>query len=460
MDVQVSNTVSIVIAEDSPIQAKILISNLEGAGYSVRWGADGAKALELVRESPPDLIISDIEMPEMTGYEFCKAVKTDSDLRRIPLILLSTLSDTEDIIEGLQAGADNYVTKPYEPAYLLGRIESLLSTPLEETVEDAGPALKVHLKGKTYVVEAGRNQVLNLLLSTFENAVEKNSELISANQELTQSKRLLAKQNSELEHANTRMKRNLEAAARIQHSLLPGKGLRLDDLDVAWRYIPCDELAGDFLNFFPLDDEHVALYVVDVSGHGVASSLLSVAVARSLTSRVSKSSATARLDSDGNTVITAPADVASELNQRFQMDQQGDLYFTMFYGVLNRKTGKLRYVSAGHPAPVLFPSNAPAKQLPGDGFPIGVIEDIEVDEESITIEPGDRLFVVSDGVPEAMDKDLEQLGDDQMLDAIVETRGKSIDDAVKHLMTTVDHWCRINGPKDDVSILAVELGQQ
>ena len=248
--------VKIVIAEDSRIQAKMLIKRLESADYEVRWGETGHAALKLIKEDRPDLIISDIEMPEMNGYELCRSVKSDPELRRIPFILLSTLSSPEDIIEGLQAGADNYVTKPYEAQYLLSRVSSLLSTPIAESDDSDVQALEVNLKGKTYVVQSGRQQVLNLLISTFENAVEKNSELIRVNQELSSSRDKLARQNEtlgrlneQLEENNARMIRDLEAAARVQHSLLPSGDVQMENLTVAWRYIPCDELAGDFLAF-------------------------------------------------------------------------------------------------------------------------------------------------------------------------------------------------------------------
>ena len=460
-----SAPVRIVIAEDSRIQAKMLIKRLETAEYDVRWGNNGVEALKLIKEDPPDLIISDIEMPEMNGYELCRSVKTDPDLKRIPLVLLSTLSSPEDIIEGLQAGADNYVTKPYETEYLLSRVTSLLNTPIEETDDSDTPALEVNLKGKTYIVESGRQQVLNLLISTFENAVAKNTELIHVNQELSSSRDKLARQNEsleslngQLEENNARMMRDLEAAARIQHSLLPAGEAQVEGISVAWRYIPCDELAGDFLNFFPLDDDHVALYVVDVSGHGVASSLLSVTVARSLTRHVTSSSMLARPEEDGTVTVASPSQVAAELNQRFPMEDQGDLYFTMFYGTLNLRTGELRYVSAGHPPPVIFRADDKAAELlPAEGFAIGWIEGVEYDEETTTLGPGDRLFLFSDGVPEAMDKDLEELGDDRMLASIGQTKGKSLDEAVAHVKQTVDKWCEVNGPKDDVSILAVEM---
>ena len=458
------NPTQIVIAEDSRIQAKMLIKRLEKAGYQVRWGADGRKALDLIRQAPPDLIISDIEMPEMTGYELCQSVKTDSELKKIPLILLSTLSSPEDIIEGLQAGADNYVTKPYEADYLLGRVDSLLSTPIEDQAEGDTAALEVNLRGKKYTVQSGRQQVLNLLISTFENAVEKNSELIRVNQELSTSRDKLARQNEtlevlneKLESHNSRMSRDLDAAARIQQSLLPAETDDLDGVDIAWRYIPCDELAGDFLNYFALDDDHVAFYVVDVSGHGVASSLLSVTVARSLTRGISASSILARPGTDGTVSVTPPSVVAQELNHRFPMEDQGNLYFTMFYGTLNQKTGELRYVSAGHVPPVLVRKGEPPKLLPAEGFAIGWIDDIDFDEETVNLQSGDRVFVFSDGVPEAMDQELNELGEERMLKAIMATSKLSLDQSVAHVKSTVDQWCRVNGPKDDVSILAIEI---
>ncbi len=453
------------MAEDSRIQAKMLQKRLIAAGYDVRHGADGALALDLIREDPPDLIVSDIEMPNMTGYELCRAVKQDDELRRIPFILLSTLSDPRDIIEGLQAGADNYVTKPYESEYLLSRIDSLLKTPIDDELGDDKESLEVTLQGERFTVQSGRQQVLNLLISTFENAVEKNGELIRANQELSLSRDKLAKQhdmlkelNTQLEANNSRMTRDLDAAARIQHSLLPAGDVEIQNVAVAWRYIPCDELAGDFLNFFALDDRHLALYVVDVSGHGVSSSLLSVTVARSLTRQVTTSSILARPHDNGSVAVTAPVEVACELNRRFPMEDQGNLYFTMFYGVLDTLTGTLRYVSAGHVPPVVLPADGGDPQmLPAEGFAIGWLEDLDAEEESTALNMGDRLFIFSDGVPEAMDQDLEELGDPKMLELISQTRDMSIDDAVGHIKEAVDQWCRVNGPKDDVSILAVEL---
>ncbi|MEM6365371.1 MAG: fused response regulator/phosphatase [Planctomycetota bacterium] len=454
--VSTSTPTKVLLAEDNRLQARILEDRLTHAGYDVRVGRDGVQALELARQERPDIIVSDIEMPNMTGHELCRATKSDPDLRSVPLILLSTLSEPEDIIKGLDCGADNYVTKPYRPAYLISRMESLLKTSIAEREEDI-LELEVTLAGTVYQVRSGRQQVLNLLVSTFENAVEKNHELLRYNEDLSIAKEQLSKWNTKLEALNSRMTRDLEAAAKIQHSLLPGTLPQIDGIEFGWKYLPCDELAGDFLNFFRLDDEHLALFVVDVSGHGVASSLLSVTVGRFLTAEVGESSLLVRTDAAGKKRVTPPAEVAAELNRRFPMEDQGNLYFTMVYCVLNLKTLQLRYASCGHEAMVHIPRGQAARLLPAEGFAIGWMEDIEYDEVTIQLAKGDRLYLYSDGIPEALDADLEEFDDTRMLQLMDRCVAKPIAESVETICDEIEYWCRVNGPKDDISIIGIQL---
>ena len=451
-----SQPIDVLIAEDNRLQAKILEDRLVRAGYRVRVGRDGAEALRLAREQRPDIIVSDIEMPIMTGHELCRAIKSDEELRTVPLILLSTLSEPQDIIRGLDCGADNYVTKPYRPEYLMSRMESLLQTPLGHHDEDR-LELEVTLAGNLYKVRSGRQQVLNLLVSTFENAVEKNFELLRYNEELTIAKEQLAKWNRQLELLNGRMTRDLEAAAKIQQSLLPSSLPTTPRAAFAWKYLPCEELAGDFLNCFSLDDDHVALFVVDVSGHGVPSSLLSVAVGRNLAPDAGDSSLLVR-KTDANThVITPPAEVLAHLNRRYPMEGQGNLYFTMVYAILNLRTLELRYASAGHEAMVHVPAGKPPRMLPAEGFAIGWMEDVEYTEVKVQLGVGDRLYLYSDGIPEALDAELEEYGDERMMELMHRCKDESIDDSVVTICDEILKWCRVNGPKDDISVIGVEL---
>lgn len=450
--------IDVLIAEDSRIQAKMLQKRLTQAGYEVRWAENGKDALEMTLAKRPDLIISDIEMPVMSGYEYCEAVKTNPDLRTIPLILLSTLSQPEDIIQGLHVGADNYVTKPYDANFLLARVSDLLSTPLGDDDDDQGQILDVQLGGKTYQVKAGTQRVLNLLVSTFANAVEKNNELVRANEDLSHARDDLEQSNMKLESTNARMTRDLDAAAKIQHSLLPTSQPSTDIAEFSWRYIPCDELAGDFLNVLRLDEKHVAAFVVDVSGHGVASSLLSVAIGRVMTAQATESSLLVKKisGSDEKRIVT-PGQVAAELNRRFPMEEQGELYFTMIYGVLNLETLEFQFTSCGHPGLVHVPKSGDPALIETEGFAIGWFEDVEYDEHTLQLNNGDRLFLYSDGIPEAMDQDLNELGNDRMLEQFAGTSTKPLDESVASMLESVKRWCAVNGPKDDISILGLQI---
>jgi sigma-B regulation protein RsbU (phosphoserine phosphatase) len=456
-----SDGVDVLVAEDSRMQARLLLKRLTAAGHAVRWAENGADALRMARERRPDIIVSDIEMPVMTGYEFCKAVKTDPALRSVPFIMMSTLSDPIDIIRGLDAGADNYVTKPYEPDYLLGRMRSLLDSPLGDAAEQA--TLEVALAGQKFRVQAGKQQVLNLLVSTFENAVAKNQELLAANEELSvardrlqQSNAELSTLNDEISRRNAQMVRDLEAAAKVQRSLLPAADVSLPGTEIAWRYVPCQSLAGDFLNVFPLDDEHAGLFVVDVSGHGVPSSLMAVTVGRFLTPKVTDQSLLVRQGTDGRTIVSSPAEVATQLNRLFQADEFSGLYFTILYGVLHLPSGRLDYASAGHPALLHVPAGGGAEFHGAEGFPVGFVPDVEYGQKTLQLAPGDRIYLYSDGVTEAMDADQQPLGEQALADMIAASRPRPLEQTVAGLLENVEQWCQPVGPLDDVSILGLE----
>ena len=183
---------TIVIAEDSRLQGRILKSALESAGYAVHWGANGSEALALIREHQPVLVVSDVEMPGMGGHELCRILKADAGLRHIPVLMLTALAATSDILNGLREGAAAYVTKPYDPPHILDRIEHLLrhlSAP-----DTPGEPLPLEYGGETMQLDVSRRQLLNLLLSTYENILQQNtkleemhSQLQSASQQLGES---------------------------------------------------------------------------------------------------------------------------------------------------------------------------------------------------------------------------------------------------------------------------------
>ena len=177
------NPDSVLIAEDSPTQALRLRNTLEKNGFTVTATVDGQAALEALALSQPTLVISDVQMPRMDGFEFCRRLKSDPALRDIPLILLTSLSAPQDIIQGLASGADNFVVKPYDETFLLARIHAVLANRGLPAVPEGAP-IPIHFSGERYEIAADRRQILSLLLSTYETALQTNAELIKTHEAL------------------------------------------------------------------------------------------------------------------------------------------------------------------------------------------------------------------------------------------------------------------------------------
>lgn len=172
----------ILVVEDSPVEAELLRRILFRAGYRVVQAKNGEEGLAFARANRPALVMSDIQMPLMNGYELCREIKRDETLWNVPVILVSSLSEPEDILEALNIGADSYITKPYVERVLLERVRSLLATPIRQRqVEEP---LEVEYDGKRHSITAGSQQMLNLLLSVYENSLTQNRELLHIQNQL------------------------------------------------------------------------------------------------------------------------------------------------------------------------------------------------------------------------------------------------------------------------------------
>lgn len=209
----------ILVAEDSPTQAIKLALLLQEAGYLPHVAKNGREALEHLEDQTADLVISDVMMPEMSGYELCAAIKGDPRLQNIPVILLTSLSEPEDVIAGLENQADYYVTKPYDHGYLLSKVESLLTG--KHKVEAKGQDLQVTIQGRCYCVSADRRQMINLLLSTYENAVLQNRELAKIRDELENANHRLADNLQELAASEQRFRSLVQTVPDIVYRLDP-----------------------------------------------------------------------------------------------------------------------------------------------------------------------------------------------------------------------------------------------
>lgn len=176
----------ILIVEDSPTQAEQLKFDLEQHGYKVQTAINGKEALKHLEKHKPFIVISDIVMPEMDGFDLCSTIKLDEKLKSIPVILLTSLSDPEDIVKGLLSMADNFIVKPYDEEYLLSRIEYIKINKEMRKREQSQLGVEIFFAGQKHLITAERMQILDLLISTYETAVQKNRELEKAKEELAE----------------------------------------------------------------------------------------------------------------------------------------------------------------------------------------------------------------------------------------------------------------------------------
>jgi PAS domain S-box-containing protein len=264
--------------------------------------------------------------------------------------------------------------------------------------------------------------------------------------------------NRKLEAAGDRMKRDLDAAAAVQRALLPATLPRIPGIDLAWAFRPCQELAGDTLNVFLLDDRRIALYILDVSGHGVASALLSVTLSH-LLSPVPEQSVLYQPvgDSTGSYRLAPPGQAVARLNKQFRFEPRTAQYFTIFYGVLEIETRELRYVSAGNVYSVYMPADAPPRILEAGGPPVGLFPGSSYEDQVLQMGPGDRLYVSTDGVIDAENADEREFGVGRLIEALERDRRFSLSDCLTSAIGCAQRWCAPSTFADDVSMLALEV---
>ena len=395
----------ILLVDDNPANLQLLFQTLNGHGKRLLAAKNGEDALSIAHKTRPELILLDIMMPGIDGYEVCRRLKEDPVTRDAAVVFLSALDEAKDKVHGFELGAVDYIGKPFQADEVVARVTAHLT--------------------------------------------------------IQRLQRDLSLRNVELASANARMKRDLDAAARVQRALLPTSRPVTRRARFAWEYRPCDELAGDLLNVFNIDDRYVSMYVVDVSGHGVPSALLSVAVTRSLSLRADPSCLVTDAGSaPGRCSIVSPAEVARRLNAIYPMDPTEGQYFTLVYGILDTLTGHFKFVCAGHPGPMRVRRDGSAEIFDAPAIPIGMMEDTEYTNAVLDLEPGDRLYLYSDGLTEETNAADEPFGRERLDATLKNGLSVTLERSVEALVRDVTTWRGHDECSDDITILGVELCEE
>ncbi|MFC0202456.1 PP2C family protein-serine/threonine phosphatase [Paracoccus rhizosphaerae] len=394
----------VLLADHNDEERRLLARLLRRGGYDVVEARDGAEALALCQELSPRLVLSDWDMPNMTGVEFCRAFRTMQRSNHGYFVILTRTVAAAEITAALEAGADDFLAKPIVPLKLLAR------------------------------------------LSAGERIIRVEEELRASNRQLREALAKLSDTQAVIEH-------DLKEARKLQQGLVRERSGRFGRVEISLLLRPAGHVGGDLVGFFPIGDDRIGIYALDVSGHGVTAALLtaqlSVHLSGSSDQNVALRGAQSGQDAAG------PAALAHFFNNMMLEEMNTDSYFTMIYGELNHRTGQLRMVQAGHPHPVLQRSDGTIQHLGRGGMPIGVMDEPIFDEIEVTLNPGDRLLIASDGITEAQTPNGRQLGNEG-LEAVMRTNaflhGHSF---LESMAWSVSEYCR-GERQDDMSAVLLE----
>jgi sigma-B regulation protein RsbU (phosphoserine phosphatase) len=404
------HNVKILLVDDDPVARSIHSMLLHVQGHEVVEAADGELAWRLVEEGRISFVVSDWMMPNLAGVDLCRRIRAAGFEHYIYVILCTSKGAKTDLIEGMDAGADDFLVKPISP---------------EE----------------------------------FRVKVRAGERVLSLQQGLSDKNRELAKINTQLHSAHRLVEDDLKAAAWMQQRLLPLLTQHAPGVRCAWRLQPSGYIAGDIFNLFPLDEDEIGFYLLDVCGHGVPAAMMSVTLSMVLTPDATHGSPLKRYDAaTGRFQILSPEDAVRELNRRFQ--SRDDRYFTMIYGVFDIRSSTLRFAQAGHPSPILVRAGKESVVLGNGGMPIGLWPEIEFDSFDVSVSPGDRIFLYSDGVTECINGHGEAFGEERLLTYLREQQSLPLEELLTHLLTEITIWHGNSEFTDDVSLLAIEITEE
>ncbi|MCV6825589.1 MULTISPECIES: PP2C family protein-serine/threonine phosphatase [Halocynthiibacter] len=399
----------ILVVDDSRAQRRVLSKILSRWGFSVLEAVSGAQALEIIKYYRVDLVLSDWMMPEMTGVEFCKKFRALERDHYGYFILLTSKSEKGEVAHGLEVGADDFLTKPVASNELRARITA-------------------------------------------------GARVLRMERELTEKNALVTNTLSEMSELYETLDRDLIEAKKLQHSLVRERFKEMGNAQVSLLLRPAGHVGGDLVGQFPIDDENLGLFAVDVSGHGITSALITARLAGFLSGAAPEQNVA--LKKKGKKYAAEALEkVAEQLNRLCMQEFETEHYFTLLLATINTKTGEVSFVQAGHPHPVIQRANGNIEYLGSGGNPVGLLEDVSYEQVTFYLQDGDRLLILSDGFTECPNPHgelLEEEGLEHLLHDISAIRGP---DALESLVLGLQNFAGDVEFPDDVSAIMVEFNK-
>lgn len=398
----------VLVVDDSRAQRHMVSMQLRRWGYRVSECESAFAALDLCRSTVVDIIISDWMMPGMTGLEFCREFRALDRESYGYFVLLTSKSEKTEIADGLEAGADDFLIKPVASNELRARLRA----------GERMLAMQAELLAKNKVI-----------VSTL----------------------------VELQKLYDSLDRDLIEARKLQQTLIRDR-VR----DYGWARVSLilrnsGRVGGDLVGSFRVDEDRVVVYSIDVSGHGVASAMMTARLAGFLTGSSPEQNLAFQTGPDGEHVLLPPAAVVDRFNRLMLDEIQAEQYFTMAFAVIDRRTGRLDLVQAGHPHPMLILRDGRVQRLGHGGMPIGLIDAAAYDQVTAQIAPGDRLVLVSDGFTECPLPEGSDFGEDGLVESLQRSAHLTGSDLLEAMVWDLTAKAGTDSFPDDVSAIVLDL---
>jgi sigma-B regulation protein RsbU (phosphoserine phosphatase) len=398
----------VLVLDDSLTQRTLMARALTAAGYDVTAAADPARALELARDPSIRIVVSDWRMPGMDGPEFCRRFRRMRGEDHAYIVLVTADGHRDTKVKGLDSGADDFVTRPVDWIELRARLRAG-----ERMLE----------------VQAGMQRRTR-----------------EARDALAQLRRI-----------HIEIERDLEDARSIQRAMLPPRVLRTEGALVALRLETSGKIGGDLVGYFPLNDHEIALYAIDVSGHGIASALVTGRLAGLLSSRVPGQNVAFTTWPTGISMAAAPDAVMHKLNALMLPELQGEIYFTALLAYVDLRSGRVRFCQAGHPHPLIRRADGRVERLGAGGPPVGLLEEAEFEMGEARLAPGDLLLACSDGLMEAEGAEGALFGEEGVARALAAADPRDGAAVLGELGAAVSDHAAGRGPGDDLSMIMLRF---